>query len=81
MKGIRTNLAFMWLMAMLVSIAIALGGIAWGMSVDCKPGPSDGQCGLSSFLGAVYGVGGGIAVLLCATVFLLVVAYRRRRST
>ncbi len=81
MNARRLNLAVAWLIALLVSVAVAAGGIAWGKSVDCKPGQVDGQCGLSNFLGLLYGAGAGLAIILGMTVYLLIVAYRRRRAT
>jgi hypothetical protein len=41
----------------------------------------DGQCGLATFLGLLYGVGTGLALFLITTVYFLVVAYRRRKAT
>jgi hypothetical protein len=81
MNARRLNLAVAWLITLLVSVAVAAGGIAWGKAVDCKPGQTDGQCGLGRFLGLLYGVGGGLALFLIASVYFLVVAYRRRKAT
>lgn len=80
MKARRLNLPLAWLITLLVSVAVAIGGYAWGKSVDCKPGQSDGQCGLGTFVGVLYGAGAGLAILLGVTVYLLIVACRRRRA-
>jgi hypothetical protein len=80
LKSNRLNLLLVWCVALCVSVAIAICGIAWGKSVDCKPGVSDGQCGLGTFMGAAFGIGGGVAALSTVTVFLLIVAFRRRRK-
>jgi hypothetical protein len=77
----RFKLAVAWLITLLVSIAVTAVGIAWGKSVDCKAGEVDGQCGLGTFLGLLYGAGAGLAILLGMTVYLLIVAFRRRRTT
>jgi hypothetical protein len=79
-KSHRLNLLFAWLICLCLSIAIVLCGIFWGKSVDCKPGQSDGQCGLGTFTDVLFGVGGGIVVLSTVTVFILIVAFRRRRN-
>jgi hypothetical protein len=81
MKSHRLNLPVAWLITSMLSIAIAVGGYAWGKAVDCKPGQIDGQCGLGTFLGLLYGVGAGLAIFLITTVYFLVVAYRRRSAT
>ena len=76
----RLKLAVAWLITLLVSVAVTAVGIVWGKAVDCKPGEIDGQCGLSTFLGLLYGAGGGMAILLGMTVYLLIVAFRWRRT-
>jgi hypothetical protein len=81
MKSHRLNLPVAWLITSMLSIAIAVGGYAWGRDVDCKPGQIDGQCGLGTFLGLFYGVGAGLAIFLITTVYFLVVAYQRRSAT
>ena len=67
-----------WVTTSLVSLAIAVGGYAWGKAMDCKPGQTDGQCGLNTFLGLFYGIGTGLALFLISTIFFLIIAYRRR---
>ena len=81
MKARRLNLPLAWLSTLLVSVAVAAVGVVWGKSADCKPGQIDGQCGLSTFLGLLYGASAGLAILFGITVYLLIVAYRRRRTT
>jgi hypothetical protein len=81
MKARRLNLPVAWLITSLLSVAIAVGGYAWGKTLDCKPGQIDGQCGLGTFVGLLYGAGAGLAIFLSMTVYFLVVAYRRRRAT
>jgi hypothetical protein len=81
MKPRRMNLVLAWLIGLLVSTSVAALGIGWGKSVDCKPGQVDGRCGLGTFLGLLYGGGAGLAILLSMTVYILIIAYRRRRTT
>jgi hypothetical protein len=80
MKPRPLNLFLAWLITLALSVAVAIWGYVLGRFVDCKPGQSDGQCGLSTFLGFYSGVLAGVAILLCVTVYLIVV-YRRRRAT
>ena len=80
MNRIAKNLTLVWLFTLLLSVVIAVLSYQSGKASDCKPGQIDGQCGLSTFLGLVYGVGAGLAILVVVTVCLLVMAYRRRRT-
>ena len=80
MKHFSKNLTLVWLLTLVVSVGIAVLSYQSGKASDCKPGQVDGQCGLSTFLGLVYGVGAGIATLSAVTICLIVVAYRRWRS-
>jgi hypothetical protein len=80
MKHVSKNLALVWLFTLVVSVGIAVLSYQSGKASDCKPGQVDGQCGLSTFLGLVYGVGAGLAILVVVTICLMVVAYRRRRT-
>jgi hypothetical protein len=80
MKSRRLNLAVAWLLTLLLSVGIAVAFYDFGRAGDCKPGQIDGQCGLSTFLGLLYGVGAGLAIFLSVSVCFLIVAYRRRRA-
>jgi hypothetical protein len=51
----RVNLFVVWLIAAVVAIVIADRFYAAGQAADCQPGQIDGQCGLSTFLGFLYG--------------------------
>jgi len=68
---------------MLVSLALPVVGNYIGRAGDCKPGEIDGQCGLGTFIGLLYGlcaavvVAGGVSVY---TVFALLGLRRRERS-
>ena len=80
MERISKNLTLAWLFTLVLSVVIAVLSYYSGRASDCKPGQIDGQCGLSTFLGLVYGIGAGLTILVVVTVCLLVVAYRRRRT-
>jgi hypothetical protein len=69
MRSHRLSLPRAWLITSMLSIAIAVGGYALGKAVDCKPGQIDGQCGLGTFLGLLYGVGAGLVLFLITTVY------------
>jgi hypothetical protein len=77
----RVNLFVTWLIAAAVAIVITDRFYAAGKAADCKPGQIDGQCGLSTFLGFLYGGAAGLAVLGVTTVCVVVIAYRRRRPS
>jgi hypothetical protein len=80
MRHVSKNLTLVWLFTLVVSVAIAVLSYQSGKASDCKPGQVDGQCGLSTFVGLIYGVGTGLAILGVVTICLIVVAYRRRRT-
>jgi hypothetical protein len=81
MKSGRLNLPVAWLITSMLSAIIAVGGYAWGKAGDCTPQQVDGQCGLSTFVGLVCGVGTGLVIFLISTVSFLVIAYRRRNAS
>jgi hypothetical protein len=80
MRVSYSKLTVVWFLSLIVSVAVAFLSYQSGKASDCKPGQVDGQCGLSTFLGLVYGVGAGLAILLVVTVCLLVIAHRLRRT-
>ncbi|MDQ2925124.1 MAG: hypothetical protein M3R43_06160 [Acidobacteriota bacterium] len=49
-----------------------------GRADDCKPHDIDGQCGLSTFVGALYGFIGAIAIVLLSGIAIGVREWRRR---
>lgn len=81
MKVRRVNLFVIWLVAAAIAIVITDRFYAAGKAADCKPGQIDGQCGLSTFLGFIYGGAAGLAVLGVTTVCIAVIAYRRRHPS
>ena len=80
MKARRLNLPIAWLLTLLLSVGIAVASYAFGKAGDCKPGQVDGQCGLSTFVGLLYGVVAGLTIFLSLSVYFLIVSYRRRRA-
>jgi len=70
---------FTWLVATVLSFGIVAASIAWGKAGDCHPGEVDGQCGLSTFLGLVYGIAGVLMILMGALLRTFFIMYERKR--
>jgi hypothetical protein len=79
MKLRQTNLLLAWLATTAFSVVVAFGLYASGKAADCKPGQMDGQCGLATFSGLLYGVFIGLAIFLSGTIVCSFVVLRRRR--
>jgi len=47
---------------------------------DCRPGQSDGQCGLSTFLGLLYGAVAASIILIGGGILIAVRIYIARRA-
>ena len=79
----KSKLPAVWLIAILVSVCLLAIGYLTGKAGDCRPGQIDGQCGLSTFVGIVYGALGSLVVLICAsayTAFKLMRSYRSSKG-
>ena len=76
----RIDLLVVWVLSLLVSLLVGIAFYSSGKASDCKTGQIDGQCGLSTFLGSLYGASAGLLILSIATACVLIVAYRRRRA-
>jgi hypothetical protein len=46
--------------------AIWLGMTLWAIGSDCGPDSTDGQCGMSTFFGIMFGIVGGLPMVLSA---------------
>ena len=77
----RSNLLFVWIGSIAVSVFAVMGGYYIGRSADCQPGQIDGQCGLSTFLWTLYGFAAGIVIFLGVTVYVIIAAYKLHRRT
>ena len=64
-----------WLIAILMAFCSPAIGYLSGKAGDCQPGQIDGQCGLSTFVGIVYGVLGSLVILACASAYTLFRGY------
>jgi hypothetical protein len=78
MAKILTSKSAQFCIAAVVAVLFFLVMVYWGKAGDCKPHEIDGQCGLSTFVGFLYGAVGGIFILLASTIGILVTAARRR---
>jgi uncharacterized membrane protein len=66
--------------SVLLLIAIAVVTFAFflysGKAGDCKPHQIDGQCGLSTFLGFIYGTLSAAVILICGGIYLTIAKVR-----
>jgi hypothetical protein len=67
-----------WGISVLFSVFALIIGDQYGKANDCRPDQIDGQCGLSTDVGLIYGILAGILVLICATFYSI---YRNRRDS
>jgi hypothetical protein len=80
MKALRLNLPVAWLVTAIVSLAVGFGIALASKAADCTPQEIDGQCGMGTFFGLIYGASAGLVIFVGMSVFFLVVAIQRRRS-
>jgi hypothetical protein len=66
-----------------LSVAVVFLIAAWfsGKAGDCKPQEVDGQCGLSTFAGLLFGVIGAVVIVLVSSIAIGIAAWRRDRRT
>ena len=69
-----------WPIAILMAFCSPVIGYLTGKAGDCQPGQIDGQCGLSTFVGIVYGVFGSLVILACASAYTLFRSYRSDKA-
>ncbi len=61
------------------AIIFFLIAVHLGKAGDCAPHEIDGQCGLSTFVGFLYGVAGALVILVTCGVAIAIDALRRGR--
>jgi len=71
---------FTWLVAIALSLVTGIAFCAWGKAGDCHPGEVDGQCGLSTFMGFMYGVAAALVILMGALLRTFFIVYERKRA-
>lgn len=77
----RRRLIVIWVVAAGIALFVADRFYAAGKAADCRPEQIDGQCGLSTFVGLLYGCFAGGAIIIAATVYVAISAYRRRTKS
>jgi hypothetical protein len=80
MKDRQLNLPLAWLATVIVSLLVTFGLYLYGVKGDCKPHEIDGQCGMSSFFGLLYGILAGAVIFVTISLYLLVLGIKRRRA-
>ncbi len=81
MKAVHRNLKFIWVVSLILSLAVGFGFYESGRAGDCAPHEIDGQCGMSTFVGLLYGTFAGATILVSMTVYVCVTALKRRRTS
>jgi len=64
----------------IVALVFFVGMALWGRLSDCGPHDGDGQCGISTFFGAVFGAVGGIVIFVGGGIRVGYVYEQRRRG-
>ena len=76
----RSNLLLIWIGSIVVSV-VAIVGSRFISQAACSPGHFDGQCAMSAYYFSLYGIAAGIVIFLCVSVYVLIAAFQRRRSS
>jgi hypothetical protein len=76
---LKSKLARKWLGAFLVAVILPVGGYLLGRATDCSPGQIDGQCGMSTFFGSLFGTLAGAVVLVGMTLWVIIAAVTKQR--
>ncbi|MEO6806747.1 MAG: hypothetical protein ABI286_01990 [Edaphobacter sp.] len=63
-----------------LSIAAFFPFLMVGISHDCKPGQSDGQCGLSTFVGAINGFAAAGVILIGGGIYLTILHFQKKKK-
>lgn len=79
-RGRSYDLLVAWFVALLFSLGVGLSIYLSGKWGDCTPHERDGQCGISTFIGLIYGVFAGTVLLVTTTACVLFVVIRRRSA-
>jgi hypothetical protein len=67
-----------WGISGLLSMSSLLIGYQYGKAIDCRPDQIDGQCGLGTAVGIIYGVFGTVLIMICTISYSI---YRRKRDS
>ena len=67
-------------MLLAISIASFFPFYLDGVRGDCRPDQIDGQCGMSTFFGELYGGATSVVILIVGAIALSVVHVRKKRK-
>jgi hypothetical protein len=76
----KKNLQLYVFLLLAISIASFFPFFLEGVAADCRPNQIDGQCGLSTFLGVLYGGGTSILLLIVGGIVLTLVHFRKKNK-
>jgi hypothetical protein len=76
----KKNLLLYVFTLLAISIASFFPFYLQGIREDCRPNQIDGQCGLSTFLGEMYGAAASVAVLVVGGTVLAIVHNRIQKK-
>jgi hypothetical protein len=67
-----------WLVSLFVAFSVAAGGYFIGRASDCSPKEIDGQCGMSTYFGSLFGALAGAVIVAGMTLYVIIAAYKKR---
>ena len=74
----RPHLVRIWLVSLFVAFSVAAGGYFIGRASDCSPKEIDGQCGMSTYFGSLFGALAGAVIVAGMTLYVIIAAYKKR---
>jgi hypothetical protein len=58
-----------WGITLLISAGVALALHLLSKAGDCKPHEVDGQCGMSTFIGTIFGYMSAAVIIFCVGIY------------
>lgn len=74
------KLLALWVLSVALSVGVGFGIYENGKAGDCKPHEVDGQCGMSTFVGAIVGIGAGSVIFLVSSGYIAYCAFASRAA-
>jgi hypothetical protein len=74
---LSTSVKLQFGLAVLVASVFFFAAWFSGKAGDCKPHEVDGQCGLSTFAGLLFGVIGAMVIVVVSSIAIGIAAWRR----
>ena len=75
----RSHLVRVWLVSLFVAVSVAACGFLVSRALDCSPKEIDGQCGMGTYFGSLFGVLAGAVILVGMTLYVIVAAHKTQR--